>query len=86
MYKLLFLVLLPIFSLAQSSVRGKIIDKENHPISNVKITINGVESVLFEISSFSSISNIVTAIKGMSNCYNNPIASNPTSGSGITIV
>ena len=46
--------------------------------SNVKITINGVESVFFEISSFSSISNIITAIKGMSNCYNNPIALNPT--------
>ena len=50
------------------------------PITNtgVTITINGVESVVFEISSFSSISNIITAIKGMSNCYNNPIASNPT--------
>ena len=46
--------------------------------SNIKITINGVESAYFNIASFSSISDVVNAIKGMSNCYNNPGASNPT--------
>lgn len=46
MYKILLLVLLPIFSLAQSSVQGKIIDKENNPIVNVKITIPELNSIL----------------------------------------
>ena len=32
MYKLLLLVMMPIFSFAQSSVQGKITDKENNPI------------------------------------------------------
>ena len=40
MYRLLLLVLFPILSLAQSSVQGKITDKENNPIANVKITIS----------------------------------------------
>ncbi len=39
MYKILLLVLFPILSLAQSSVQGKITDKDNNPISNVKIAI-----------------------------------------------
>ena len=47
MYKILFLVLLPLFSLAQSSVQGKIIDKENSSVSNVKITIPELNDVLF---------------------------------------
>lgn len=46
--------------------------------SNVTITINGVTSAPFTISSFSSISTIIAQIKLMSNCYNNPVASNPT--------
>ena len=47
MYKLLFLVLLPLFSLAQNSVQGKIIDMENNPISNVKITIQELNTILY---------------------------------------
>ena len=47
MYKILLLVLLPIFSLAQSSVQGKITDKENNPIVNVKITITELNSTFF---------------------------------------
>jgi outer membrane receptor for ferrienterochelin and colicins len=46
MYKILLLVLLPIFSLAQSSVQGKITDKENNPIANVKITISELNTIL----------------------------------------
>lgn len=46
--------------------------------NNVTITINGITSTSVTINSFSSISTIVAAIKNMSNCYNNPIASNPT--------
>lgn len=47
MYRLLLLVLLPIFSFAQSSVRGIITDKENNPIANVKITISELNSTFF---------------------------------------
>jgi hypothetical protein len=47
MYKILFLVFMPLFSLAQSSVQGKIIDKENSPVSNVKIIIPELNDVLF---------------------------------------
>ena len=47
MYKILLLVLLPIFSLAQSSVQGKITDKENNPIVNVKIIIPELNSTFF---------------------------------------
>ena len=47
MYKILFLVLMPLFSLAQSSVQGKIIDKENSPVANVKITISELNSILY---------------------------------------
>ena len=39
MYKILLLVLLPIFSIAQTNVQGNITDKKNNPIANVKITI-----------------------------------------------
>ena len=46
--------------------------------SNVTITINGVTTAYFEISSFSSISTIVAEIKNMSNCYNNPNPISPT--------
>lgn len=46
MYKILLLVLLPILSLAQSSVQGKITDKENNPIANVKITISELNTIL----------------------------------------
>jgi len=46
--------------------------------SGVSININGVTSNTFEISSGASINSIVNEIKLMSNCYNNPIASNPT--------
>jgi hypothetical protein len=38
---------MPLFSLAQSSVQGKIIDKEKTPITNVKITIPELNTVLF---------------------------------------
>jgi len=50
------------------------------PLTNtaVTITINTITSAPFTISSFASITDIVNAIKGMSNCYNNPSASNPT--------
>jgi hypothetical protein len=50
------------------------------PITNtaVTITINSITSDPFTISSFASITDVVNAIKGMSNCYNNPGASNPT--------
>jgi outer membrane receptor for ferrienterochelin and colicins len=47
MYRILLLVLFPILSLAQSSVQGKITDKENNPIANVKITILELNSVVF---------------------------------------
>jgi outer membrane receptor for ferrienterochelin and colicin len=47
MYKILFLVLMPLFSLAQSNVQGKIIDKENTPIANVKITISELNTILY---------------------------------------
>lgn len=47
MYKILLLVLLPLLSLAQSSVQGKITDKENNPIVNVKITISELNMILF---------------------------------------
>ncbi len=46
MYKILLLVLLPILSLAQSSVQGKITDKKNNPIANVKITIPELNTTL----------------------------------------
>lgn len=46
MYKIILLVLFPIFSLAQTSVVGKITDKENNPIANVKITISELNSSL----------------------------------------
>lgn len=46
MYRILLLVLFPILSLAQSSVQGKITDKENNPISNVKITISELNTTL----------------------------------------
>ncbi|NHM01872.1 TonB-dependent receptor [Flavobacterium difficile] len=46
MYKLLLLVLVPIFSLAQTSVQGKITDKENNPIAKVKITIPELNTTL----------------------------------------
>jgi hypothetical protein len=39
--------MLPILSLAQSSVQGKITDSENKPITNVKITIPELNAVLF---------------------------------------
>ena len=57
MYRLLLLVLLPIFSFAQSSVRGIITDKENNPIANVKITIPELNSTFFsdESGTFSLI-------------------------------
>ena len=48
------------------------------PNTSVTITINTITSAPFTISSFDSISDIVNAIKGMSNCYNNPGAINPT--------
>lgn len=50
------------------------------PITNtaVTITINSITSASFDISSFGSIVDIVAKIKLMSNCYNNPGASNPT--------
>ncbi len=38
--------MLPILSLAQSSVQGKITDSENKPITNVKITIPELNAVL----------------------------------------
>lgn len=47
MYRILLLVLLPIFTFAQSSVQGKITDKENNPITNVKITIPELNATLF---------------------------------------
>lgn len=46
--------------------------------SNVTITINAITSAQFTISSFASITDVVNAIKGMSNCYNNPSAISPT--------
>jgi outer membrane receptor for ferrienterochelin and colicin len=46
MYKILLLVLLPMFSLAQTSVKGKITDKKNNPIANVKITIPELNTTL----------------------------------------
>ena len=57
MYRILLLVLFPIFSLAQSSVLGKITDKKNNPISNVKITIPELNSTFFsdESGTFSLI-------------------------------
>lgn len=62
MYKLLFLVLMPIFSLAQSSVQGKVTDKQNNPISNVKITIPELNDVLY-----SNESGLFTLIQGNRN-------------------
>ena len=47
MYKLLLLVMMPIFSFAQSSVQGKITDKENNPITNVKITIPELKTIIY---------------------------------------
>ena len=45
--KILLLVLFPIISLAQSSVTGKIIDKDNKPIQNVKITIVETQNIIY---------------------------------------
>lgn len=51
MYRLILLVLLPILSFAQSSVQGKITDKENNPIANVKITIPELNSTFLSDAS-----------------------------------
>ena len=50
------------------------------PVTNTGVTIriNGTTSAAFNIDSYSAINSIVTAIKNMSNCYNNIYAVNPT--------
>jgi outer membrane receptor for ferrienterochelin and colicins len=47
MYKIVLLVLLPIFSLAQSSIVGTIVDENNTPIFQAKIVIENQDKVLF---------------------------------------
>ena len=49
--KILLLVIFPIISFAQSIVTGKITDKDNNPIPNVKITNVDSNNVLFSDSS-----------------------------------
>jgi outer membrane receptor for ferrienterochelin and colicins len=39
MYKIFLLVLLPIFTMAQTSVVGKIVNSENQPITNAKVIL-----------------------------------------------
>ncbi|SEP79047.1 TonB-dependent receptor [Flavobacterium urocaniciphilum] len=57
--KILLLVIFPIISFAQSSVTGKITDKDNNPIPNVKITNVESKNVLF-----SDTSGIFSLIQG----------------------